>query len=500
MAVRGVNFALPGAYGLNTQSEIADSEELRYVTLARNGVIDQSGKLVSRKEFLIQTAAHGAAVEQMYTHRKNDGTEDIYSAAGGKVYTGTSGGTLTMRYDNSGTSTTANNWQFASLSSKVFGFQRQQTPFVLNESTYASESFTGAPWTKPNVIMAAVGRLWAADDEAGGSRHTVWWSNLLDGKVWNGAGDAGNLNVQRAWPNGQDSIIALEFLSGRLIIFGRNSILMYTLPADNDPADMTLTDVIENIGCIARDSVVIAGGSIFFLAHDGYYKIAPLAQVTSLLAPLKVTKLVSDDFISSLAGADLAKVRAGYNPVEKFVVLAIPDSNKTWCFHVDRNIPQIELPPVTDWTNSSNPFRAFCYDKDGTWYAGTTDGLAIYTGYLPSGASSAYNFEWYTQWNAFGDETRLKHAKDFAMTMEADVGQTGTFRWQMDYKEGSTRSATFTCSSADFAEAPGIGVVKGAIGGSFNTARFGAITAITGDKVSLHALRVYAKPGIVKVR
>lgn len=498
MAVRGVNFALPGAYGLNTQSEIADSEELRFATLARNAVIDQSGKLVSRKDFVLQTSGFSGNIEQVYTHRKADGTDVIMSASGGKVYSGTS--TLTQRHDNSGSSTTANSWQFASLSGKIFGFQANQSPFVLNESTFAAESFTGAPWTKPNIIIAGAGRLFAADDEAGGDRQKIWWCDLLDGKTWNTASNSGNISVIRAWPNGADTIVALEFLSGRLIVFGRNNILMYTLPSDLNPASMTLTDTVENIGCIARDSVVLAGGTIYFLSHDGYYKIAPLAQVTSLMAPLKVTKLVSDDFVSSLSAEDLTKVRAGFNPVEKFVVLTLPTGNKTWCFHADRLVPDHETPPVTDWTNTSNPFRAFCFDKEGNWYCGMTNGVGKYTGYTPDGASSDYNYEFYTQWNAFGDETRLKHAKDFAMTLETDSGQTGTFRWQMDYKEGSTRTLAFTCSSTDFAEAPGIGIVKGAIGGSFSSARFGFTTAINGDKVSLHALRVYAKPGVAKVR
>jgi hypothetical protein len=248
----------------------------------------------------------------------------------------------------------------------------------------------------------------------------------------------------------------------------------------------------------------MAGGQLFFLAHDGYYKISPLAQVTSLLAPLKVTKLVSDDFTSSLASETLTKVRAGYNPVEKMVVLALPTGNKTWCFHVDRNVTlpgsQESFPPVTDWTNASNPFRGFCYDKDGNWYCAMTNGIGKYTGYTPDGAASAYTFQFYTQWNGFGDETKLKHAKDYALTLEADALQTGTFRWQLDYKAGTTRTSSFTCSSTDFAEAPGIGVVKGQLGGTFNSARFGFTAAITGDKVSLHALRVYAKPGITKVR
>jgi hypothetical protein len=503
VALRGVNFVRPGSYGLNTQSDIVDTAAARFASVATNGVIDNSGKLTSRKDFVLQTTGFTDVVEQVYTHRLNDGTEIILSAAAGKIYSGIT--TLTQRHDYSATSTTLNNWQFASLTSKIFGFQKGVAPFVLNESTFAAESFTGAPWTNsPNICIAADGRLWVADDEAGSNRHTVWWSNLLDGKVWN-AGDAGLLNVQNAWPQGQDTIIAMEFLSGRLVIFGRNSILLYTMSADHNPADMSLTDTVENLGCVARDSVFVAGGDLYFLAHDGYYKIPRLAQVTSLMAPVKVSALVADEFKDSLASEDLAKVRAGYNPTEKLLVLALPTGNKTWCFHPDRQVPTVEngqqtVPAVTEWTNVSIPFRGFCYDKDGNWYCAMDDGIGKYTGYTPDGAGNAYDFDFYTLWDSLQDETRLKDLKSYAMTMETDAGQTGTFQWQLDYKSGTTRTASFTCDSTDFAEAPGIGVVRGAIGGNGNIARFGFTMPIDGDKVALHELRVYAKPGITKIR
>jgi hypothetical protein len=483
---------------MNTQSEVVDDQAQRYASLAANGVIDKSGKLVSREDFVLQTSGFAGTVEQVYTHRNNDGTETIMSVAAGKVYSGT--GTFTQRYDYSGTSTTLNNVQFASLTSKIYGMQKGVAPFVLNESTFATEAFTGAPWSNsPNVVIAAAGRLWAADDETGGNRHTVWWSNLLDGKVWN-SGDAGSLDVREAWPKGQDQIIALAFLSGRLVIFGRNSILLYTLPADNDPADMALTDSIEGIGCSARDSVYIAGGDLYFLHDSGVHKIPKLAQVTSLLSIIKVSALVADDVVTTFAAEDLAKVRAGYFPREKFLVLGAPTSNKTWCFHLDRNIPDLNVPAVTYWTNVSVPFRGFCYDKSGNWYCATTNGIAKYTGYTPDGAGNVYSLDWYPQWTHLDDETRLKHLKSVAFTVETDIGQVFTARWQLDYKEGTTRTATMTADSADFAEAPGIGVIRTPIGGSGNVFRVGFTTTINSDKVTLHSSRVYANPGATKTR
>lgn len=499
-ALKGVNRPLPGAYGMNTQSEIVDDQAQRYASLAANGVIDKSGKLVSREDFALQTAAFVGDINVCYRHRLNDGTETIISAGVGKIYSGTA--TLTTRFDYSGTSTILNNWQFASLTSKIYGFQKGIVPFVLNESTFAAEAFTGAPWSSsPNVVLAAAGRLWAADDETGGNRSTLWWSNLLDGKVWN-TGDAGNLDLRKVWPAGQDQIVAVAFLSGRLVIFGRSSILLYTLPADNNPATMAITDTMEGLGCISRDSVILAGGDLYFLHDSGYYKLPRLAQVTSLLSIVKVSSLVADDFVNTYAAEDLAAVRAGYFPRDKLVVLGAPVSNKTWCFHLDRNIPDVNVPATTYWTNTSVPFRGFCYDKSGNWYCAMANGIGKYGGYTPDGAGNAYTFDYYPQWTHLDDETRLKNLKSAAFTLRTAVGQVFTVRWQLDYKTGTTRTASVAATSADFtdAENPGIGVVRTSIGGSCSVFRAGFTTTINGAKVALNSSRVYATPGATIIR
>jgi hypothetical protein len=394
------------------------------------------------------------------------------------------------------------NWQFASLSSKIFLAQKNQAFTCLNESTYAVESIVGQPWTTaPNVVIAAAGRLWAADDEAGSNRHTVWWSNLLDGKTWN-SGDAGSLNVQNVWPDGQDSIVALVFMSGRLLILGRNSILLYTLPADMDPATMELTDVIRGLGCRARDSVVVAGGDVYFLADDGVYKIPKLAQSISLLnVPVKISKMIADDVLTAYSAETMSSVRAGYYPKEKWYVLNAPVTNKVFCWHLDRVLAEpLLVPAVTTWTNTSVPFRGFCYDKDGNWYTAMASGVGKYSGYTPDGAGNAYSIGWYTLWDHFDDETRLKHLKNWAMTLEAASGQTGVFRWQTDYLTGVTNTSNFTCSATEFAENPGLGIVSGQLGRSCNSVRFGCTAVVNGSKITLHALRAYAQPGKVKIR
>jgi hypothetical protein len=620
--LKGVRFPKPGSFGVTTQDDIASTEILKqFSSVATNHVIDSTGKLTAREDFVLQTTGFADTLDVAYTHRANDGTETVMSAGSGVVYSGIS--TLTSRFDyrqgsqivdvggaktgatatglansaevygftvsidggasqqisvtgsaaqtytnllaeintdltgatcvlvggnikiisdtvgagssvsistGAGTAsnamlaavltgfvavrtasagtTTNDHWQFASLSSKIFMAQKAQAFTCLNESTFAVESIVGQPRTSsPNVVIAADGRLWAADDETGGERHTVWWSNLLDGKTWN-SGDAGELDVRNVWPSGQDSIVALAFMSGRLLILGRNSLLLYTLPATHDPGDMELTDVIAGIGCKARDSVVISGGDVYFLSDDGVYKIPKLAQTISLLpVPVKISKYMADDVVTTYASETLTAVRGGYFPKEKWYVLNAPVANKIYCFHLNHMVPggenAPEVPAITTWTNAGNVFRGFAFDKDGNWYAAMDKGLGKYTGYTPnSSTSNAYSVDWMTLWEDFEDESRVKSLKNFAMTLEAASGQTGTFKWLTDYKEssGTTNTVTFTCDSSEFAENPGLGTVSKPIGRTCNVAKFGYTAAITGNKVTTHALRVFATPGGTRIR
>lgn len=497
--IRTAAFKLPGSYGLNTNDEAVNDQLVKFASTAVNGVIDSSGKLVSRRDFNLLTSGFTGTVEQLYAHRKTNNTDDIYSVAAGKVYTGTT--TMTERYSWAGTSTTLNNPQFASLNSRVYIFQAGISPVCLNDSTYASEAITGpaVAWTSPNCVIAAYGRLWVADDAAGNNRYTIWWSNLLDGKVFN-AGDAGKIDLQTAWPRGQDSIVAIAAAFGRLIVFGRNTILMYTLPSDNDPASMTLTDVISNTGCIARDSVVVTDDGVYFLSDNGIKRIDKLAQVTSLITLPVVSKLLNRDVVDVYASETLTKVRAGYYPKEGWYVLNAPTANKCFVANLRQTIPQVDVPAFTTWTNVGMPFRAFAYDKDGGWYCAGTNGVHKYNTYTPDGANNAYNFEYDSQWLDFGDESRLKHFKYAVLTLKTDISQTGTFRWKTDYKEGTTSTATFTCDAVEFAEAPGIGEVKVTIGGSGNNAKFGFSMPVNGDEIQLHALKISALTGKTATR
>lgn len=403
-----------------------------------------------------------------------------------------------IRVADAGT-VTADNWQFASISQRVFAAQKGRQMRVFNETTFEEESIVGQPWSNSvNCVIAAYGRLWAADDELGGVRSKIYWSNLLDGKTWN-SGDAGSLDLTNAWPKGQDSIIGIAAAFNRLFIFGRKSILMYALPASNNPASMTLEDVVENLGCVARDSIYGTDTGVYFLSDNGIYRFDRLLHTTSLLSAPQGSVLYNDLVLGQIAAETAANIRAGYYPKEGYYTLSFPTSNVTFCVHTRKLVPEVNRPVATRWTNTGRPFFAFTYSGNtGDWYSGGVNGIHKYSGYTPDGASNAYTLTWTGQYHPFEDESRLKHAKSVSLVLKAASGQTGTFEYNVDYLAGTVRSNSFTCSAVEFAENPGVGTVSFNIGGSFKAIQPSVSFPINGNAVTLNQLRIYAAPGAVK--
>ena len=403
-----------------------------------------------------------------------------------------------IRAANAGVSS-AENWQFASFRGRVYAAQRAQYFTALDESNFTVASVVGQPWSNSvNCVIAAYGRLWAADDQEGGSRQTVWWSNLLDGLTWN-SGDAGSLDVSNAWPKGQDTIIAIAAAFSRLFIFGRRSILLYTLPASNAPTGMTLTDVVENIGCVARDSVQVTDTGIYFLSDNGIYRIDKLAQTTALMTLPQVSYLYNEEVLAQIAAETATNIRSGYYPTEGYYALSFPTSNVTFVVMTRKVTPADGNRLVgLKWTNTGRPFYAFIFDENANWYSGGVNGIHRYTGYTPDGTSNAYSLTYTALWNPIEDESRLKHGKAITLVLEAASGQTGTLEWKHDYVSGTVNSNAFTCSTSEFAENPGIGHVSISIGGSFKVIQPSVIFPINGNAVTLHQMRIYASPGAVK--
>lgn len=497
--LRAISIELPGSYGVNTVEDVVPAQAetaSRFGSVVTNGVVDINGKLVSRKDFNLVTTSGSGQVYAMHMHRAVDGTENLMVAQSNTLLRGSSGGvTLTSVKTMSGLV----NAQFASLNGYLMAGEDGVSAHIFSNGTWTAASPSGNSWVKPAVIKSGYGRLWAANDASISNVYTLWWCNLLDPLAW-ASGDAGNLNLTNAWPDGADEIINVALAFNRVIIFGRRNILLYTLGSDNDPGTMSLTDTIENIGCLARDSVVTTDDGVYFLSDKGIFRIDRLGQVTSLMTVPEISKLCGAD-IRTYSDADTAEnIKGGFYPTEGWYLLTFPASNVTVCVHTRKTLPDpFSVPLVTFWNNTGMPFRGFAYNKDGSFFCGGTNGVYKYSTYVPDGTSQAYTMTYTTQWLNFGDDSRKKHLKGVTLVLKAKSGQTGTLSWFEDYDADNSRSVSFTCDSTEFAEDPGVGNVRIApLGGSCSVVKYSLAFTISSQAVTINQLRPYANPGALK--
>ena len=447
--LQNITVAAPGFAGLNTQdSPIGLGPS--FAAVADNCVIDKLGRVGARKGWEA-VSTNGSSVlgssrgiETVYEYIDNSGDKVILSAGNNKVFSGTT--TLTD-ITPSGYTPTANNWKTVSLNNHVYMFQRGHEPligtdesgsFVLEAMSDHSHSTGTAP--QGNEVLAAYGKLWVAD--VTGNKHTVYWSDTLNGHAWTG-GATGSLDVTLVWPTGFDEIVALAAHNGFLIIFGRKSILVYS--GASSPASMTLTDTIEGVGCIARDSVQHTGTDILFLSESGVRSFGRTVQEKSM--PMRdISKNVRSDLLSLVLNST-NPIKSLYSAEEAFYLLSIPDSNTVYCFDMRRQLEDGSN-RVTTWS-SIQPLSLALLD-DNSIYIGLSSGVVKYSGYLDG--TEKYQMRYFSNPLDFGNTSNLKFLKKFNVTIIGGQSTEAILNWGYDYTANYTKQALVFTSSATLAE------------------------------------------------
>ena len=436
--LQNITVAAPGFYGLNTEdSPIGGNPS--FASIADNCVIDKLGRIGAREGWE-EVSTNGSSVlgtsrgiETVYEYIDSSGDKYILSAGNNKIFTGTT--TLTDATPT-GYTPTANNWKVVTLNDHVYLFQRDheyvlgsdhEGSFVLEEHS-AHTHATGTP-PEANEVLAAYGRLWAAD--VTGNKHTVYWSDLLNGHHWSG-GTSGSLDVTTVWPTGFDEITALAAHNGFLIIFGKKSILVYS--GATSPASMTLVDTVEGVGCIARDSVQHTGKDILFLSNSGVRSFERVIQEKSL--PMRdISKNVRTDLMS-LVVLQSNPIKSMYSSDNAFYVLTLPDSNTAYCFDM-RTPLEDGSQRATTWS-SLYPL-SFTVLEDGTVYIGKEDGIVKYSGYLDG--TEKYEMRYFSNPLDFGNTSNLKFLKKFNLTIIGGQSTPTTLNWGYDYAQNYTKQA-----------------------------------------------------------
>jgi hypothetical protein len=434
--IQNITVAAPGFMGLNTQESPIGGDP-SFASVADNCVIDKLGRIGARKGWEA-VSSNGAAVlgtsrgiETIFEFIDKSGDKVVLSAGNNKVFKGT--GTLVDITPASYTPS-ANNWKIVSLNNHVYMFQRGHVPLI---GTDESGSFvlevitahTGYSGTVPqgNEVLAAFGKLWVADIT--GNKHTVYWSDTLDGSKWTG-GATGSLDLTLVWPTGFDEVVSLAAHNNFLVIFGKKSIVVYS--GASAPASMTLADTVEGVGCIARDSVQHTGTDILFLSDSGVRSFTRTIQEKSM--PMRdISKNVRTD-LTSLVPLQTNAIKSVYSADEAFYLLTLPDSDTTYCFDM-RSPLQDGSQRATTWSGL-HPL-AFTTTEAGDIYFGLSSGIVKYSGYLDGTAN--YQMRYFSNPMDFGNASNLKFLKKFNITIIGGQNTNSTLNWGYDYSTNFTK-------------------------------------------------------------
>jgi hypothetical protein len=443
-------------------------DDIKNVTLQHAVTITSSGTTAT-----VTHTAHGFAT----------GQEVTISGATETEYNGTF--TITVTGTNTYTYTLPNSTSSPATGSPVVTWQKTDPP-------------------KGNTVLSAYGRLWTANTTT--NKTTVYWSDLLDGTNWD-SGTSGSVDLSAVLVKGNDEIVALGAHSGRLIIFCKDNIVIYGSNSSTlDPASMQLVEVINNVGCIARDSVQNTGTDIVFLSRTGVQSLGRLIQEKS--QPFRdLSKNVRDDLVRDVIGTDPDTIRSVYAASEAFYLLLIPEYKRIWCFDMRTQL-QDGSTRVTVWDNQTQTNMIEVYDpttKKFDMYFMQEDGVGEYGGYDDNGSS--YTLKYYTNYMDFGDSTRLKFFKRFAATLIGGSEQPINFKVGFDYDDSYTTYPLVVASQAnsewgvaeygiaEFTVGTLSDTIRVPVGGGGNVLQVGIEAVINGAPLSIQKMDLYIKQG-----
>ena len=490
----------PAFFGINTEESPVGMNP-NFADIADNCVIDKQGRIGAREGYT-QVSTNNVlgtsrGLEAVFEFTKFNGTVVVFSAGNNKIFTGTT--TLTQVILPVGYSISANNWKIVSFNNNVYFFQSGQEPLVSVAGSTTLEVVASGGTTAPsgNEVLAAFGRLWVADIV--GNNYTVYWSDLLDGTDFQG-GSSGSLDLTSVWTNGYDEIVALTEHNGFLLIFGLHSIVVYAGGDSVTTVDFRLSDTIEGVGCIARDSVQATGNDIIFLSDRGLMSLGRIIQEKSL--PMRdVSANVRTDLLK-LVKEETLPIHSFYSAFDAFYLITLPTTGTTYCFDVRTPLENGSF-RATTWSDM-NPISFTNIAADG-FYIGLEGGLAKYGGYLDG--ATTYKMSYFSNPIDWGNTSNLKFLKKFNITV-IGTANNYTLSWSYDYTE-SYQKQLFSFSTgvlAEYGESEyntsaeylgGVFVNKGSVhtNGSGVSVSIGVESTINGSPFSIQTIDIHALLG-----
>lgn len=498
--LQNISIAAPAFKGLNTEDSPLTGDP-SFAATADNCVIDKFGRIGARKGLTVQTtdnsALGGNNIKTVHIFEDNSGNEVIFSCGNNKIFSGEQLTDVTPV----GATITDDNWQVVNFNQHCYFFQKDHDPLYYNDTVgtvdlLSNHAYAQGTIPKGNAVLAAYGRLWVSG--VTNDTNVVYWSDLLNGAAWN-SGTSGYIDLSKVWPDGHDEVVALSAHNGFLIIFGRNSILVYG--GAEDPSTMTLSDTVNGIGCIHRDTVQHTGGDVIFLSHVGVHTFGRVLQQKAM--PLRnMSKNIRADLLKAIK-SEMEEVVSVYSPENAFYLLVLTGTEIIYCFDTREQLEDGSS-KVTRWLQC--PFKCFASKEDGTLYTGGAFGIGIYDGYSDDG--EPYLLRYLSNPLAFGDPSRTKFLKKIIPTVIGNGSTVANIKWAYDYSD-SFLSAAITLKNSSASEygtaeynigeysSTGVAITKQGVqaSGSGTVVTVGVEAEIDGQSFSLQEFNIQALIG-----
>lgn len=250
-----------------------------------------------------------------------------------------------------------------------------------------------------DIACAAYGRLWVSG--VNGNYDTIYYSDLLVPHQWyDGRGEsednfntAGIIDVREYWPNGNDRIKGIAAHNGFLVVFGRQSILIFQ-GVQGDPAaedGLRLYDAIKDVGLLNQDAMCNIGTDHLFVDSIGVRALGRVIQEKS--SPISEPSLNVATAIREQIAPARDIVRLLHLPSRSKAICLFPNTMTAYCFQLGQPSATGGL-RVTRWTGcdfwDSVTVRSDYIDRE--ILAGRNDrGLLVYNGYTePSRYTMSY--------------------------------------------------------------------------------------------------------------
>jgi len=441
----------PGAMGLNLQQQNAVLPPI-WAIESQNTIIDALGRTAARPgRTTVSASPASGIVRSVFEYRTGSGTSVSIVAFDGGISSSTSAPN-TNSLVGTISSITSGRWFFANFLDQVVGFQSGQRPILMTSpaGTFSNVADTNAP--QGGIGTAAYGRVWGIDSDM----KTLKWSALADATNWT-TGDSGSINLQKVWPQGNDTPTAVFAWNGTLAIAGLRQIVMYGSSSASvlglDVTQLQVVDVIEGTGVLSQWTVAAVGETdLIFCSPIGIQSLARL-MVNRSRPTTNLSKNVRDTLISQLQAENPNNITGTYSPTLGFYSLSLPASNYTWIADQRHRVTDQDGDDISRMTRWNFAVTASAEFANRTFFLSSSTAGKVAKLSAGTDDGSTFVVILRTPWMDLGQDytARLKALKRIGALLFARTSAIVAFTWFTDFSS-SGNTATRTVSGGTNAE------------------------------------------------